>query len=211
MIDSTELRQRSTTGPGGWNPECEPDIVTYAVSDTLSSRIARRFGKPAHTPAELKHGTFYGGYSEMTQENSTSFEVVCGDASVTFHPGSGYSLSGTSVYARFDAWLRAAGDPVVLLSEWLELSPDSELSTAEVKVHRVRARSMLDELLLAGAYHHRPENGFLLELRSTLAGEELFIAEQELGTLPYDATVVSEAEYVAKRLTDAYMPGERWA
>lgn len=63
---------------GTWPPE--PTEVTHILDGALAARVRRRLSETDTAEVKLTELTVYGGYSEYTQENSTTFTVACGCA-----------------------------------------------------------------------------------------------------------------------------------
>lgn len=104
---------------GSWPPA--PLIVKNEVRGMLADRIRNKLGVKRRRVFIIEE-TCYGGYSEYTQENSTWFTVECGKRSFEFHPPGDHdswtSLPGNStVFARFQFWLRSSEDPEQLWAE----------------------------------------------------------------------------------------------
>lgn len=100
-------------------------LVTGPLADRIRARLpfADRAAPIILTEETERYGT------EWTREVSTTFEVRVGEWSETFHPDTGdlawADLNGPggrsdSVFARFDAWLRAGESPVALRDEWFD-------------------------------------------------------------------------------------------
>jgi hypothetical protein len=130
-----------------WPPE--PRVVRHVLADPLAERVRNRLGAATDDTVTLDETTTYGGYSAWTQENATEFTVRAGVQERSFYPRGAADwrddapdASAHSIYARFDAWLRAAEDPAALFAEWFTFheeagrivqyrsNPDTVLTTA---------------------------------------------------------------------------------
>lgn len=132
MTDPASLTRTRVTfdRDGTWPPE--PTIITHVVAGELAERIRRRLGTDQNAEVTLTEETIYGGYSEWTQENSTTFTVAAGGREVTFHPDrseldwvADVQHAYDSVFARFDAWLSVAERPEEIFAEWFAFEAES--------------------------------------------------------------------------------------
>lgn len=104
--------------------------VTNVIEGRLADRVRARLQEPAGEPVTLTEEHIQWG-TEWTREFEATFEVAAGSKRITFIPDStqvddwvdGASRPETirdTVYARFDAWLRAGDDVDALIAEWFE-------------------------------------------------------------------------------------------
>lgn len=138
----SDIAYLSEEGSPGWNPE-EPHLVTSVVTGNLRDR---RFGADDNAVVHIVEETAWGGMSEYTQENGTSFDVlIVGGPKVSF----GGDLE--SNIAALNEWLRAGDDPEALRDEWFESEPYEQTSDGSLRRYRAKdefpARRYLDNFL----------------------------------------------------------------
>lgn len=150
--DSLTRTRVTSDHDGSWPPE--PTLITHVVAGDLAERVRRRMGVPSGAEVKLTEETAYGGTSEWTQENSTTFTVATGGREVTFHPDSSEAdwvrdVTGPfdSVFARFDAWLSITERPEELFAEWFEFEAEAG--------RFIQYRSRADTVLTRAAVHTR--------------------------------------------------------
>lgn len=201
----SDLKTISEEG-GGWNSE-QPHILVSEVTGELKKRVLRRFGLK-RGKVTISEETYYGGYSEYTQENSTSFTICVGKHEVEFEAdeGDGIENRSTSVFARFHAWLRATEDPSALIEEWFIIEPD------ENGRHLVREDTMLFKSLRRMRYAHE----FYLRLGDTseLNGVRVYDSgfrglERLWGFTLSASSLEDDAQKIACAVTDYVMPRGR--
>lgn len=202
----SDLQTISSTGPGGWE-RGESDVVTSKVTGALRERVLRRFGLDTGD-VTITEETYYGGYSEYTQENSKDFTVTSGDHKVVFFADSeddsiesGYGLS---VFARFNDWLRAAEAPSELFAEWFPTPPDED--GRYVAAGKTTLYQTLRRYRGSQEFHLRDgERPSIVGITTYSNGFRGVDFERRLGikasSLPDDMTRIVRA------LTDRWMPG----
>lgn len=115
----------SDSGTGAGASTLRRSVVTGTLADRIRARVP--FGSPDEPILLTEETERYG--TEWTREVTTTFEVQIGGWSQTFHPDtsgiawedlSGPAGRSDSVFARFDAWLRAGESPEKLHDEWFD-------------------------------------------------------------------------------------------
>lgn len=206
-----------------WPPS--PTVVTHHVTGHLADRIRGRLNAPAGSAVTLRETTSYGGYSEYTQENSTEFEVITDVANRVFYPASGTldwkadaqrpERIRDSVFARFDAWLRVAEDPLVLFDEWFEFDDESgRLVRYRTKPDTVASRALRDRY---GWFDHAYIDGFNdgsgRNWRMDVAGAAdsrgftPILSREELAYAEGTVMTPAVARRILEPLTDRILPG----
>ena len=116
-----DLGEPAWSGEPGWT-EGETWASETEVKGTLRQRVLDRLGV-ADGKVAIHEETHWGGTSEWTQENDHDFWISCGDERIHFpsepSEGRGGFESGSSVFARFQDWLRAGEEPEAVLAEWM--------------------------------------------------------------------------------------------
>lgn len=105
-------------------------LITNTVTGPLADRVRTRVGAAPDEQVTLREEHLEWG-TDWTREFETTFTVAAGGIEVDFFPDSSQAdewIRGThrpatvrdTVYARFDAWLRAGDDPAGLAGTWFE-------------------------------------------------------------------------------------------
>lgn len=207
-----------------WPPE--PRVVHHVLDGALATRVRTRLGADASDTTTLTETTTYGGYSAWTQDNATDFTVRAGSKERSFHPRGTADWREDaphqgehSIFARFDAWLRATEDPEVLFAEWFTFhdeagrivqyrsNPHTVLTTAA----REHQHGTVD-LTLTGTSDGSTGREWTLDL---VAAPNSSGFRRVLQRMTVDYTVgLTVSPNVARELltviTDDLMPGREW-
>lgn len=116
------------------DPESAPDdgrhLVTNTITGRLAERIRTRLGVDTDAEVMIREEHLEWG-TGWTIELETTFTVTAGGIEVDFFPDASQrdewiqgaqrsAAARDTMYARFDAWLRAGDDPAGLADAWFE-------------------------------------------------------------------------------------------
>lgn len=205
---AADIHEISSEGPGGWE-NGEQDTITSKVTGALRDRVRRRFGYASGT-VTITENTYYGGYSEYTQENSKDFTVSCRQKSVTFNCRNDSEDFG-SIFHRFDLWLRAAEHPEEIIREWFEETPFEQSEDGALKRYRAKEYTTLYGAMrrhcwrgLTEAYLETYEDTAKLVMISEHPNGFREIANRR--HVPYSGgTPLESASKIALHLADGYL------
>lgn len=105
-------------------------LVTNTITGHLADRIRTRLGVAADADVTIREEHLEWG-TDWTRELQTTFTVAAGGIETDFFPDASHrdewipgaqrpAAARDTVYARFDAWLRAGDDPAGLADAWFE-------------------------------------------------------------------------------------------
>lgn len=221
----SDLKTISSESPG-WNSDGDPDVTVSRATGALRERVLRRFGRTTGV-AEIVEETFYGGYSDYSQENNRTFTVRCGSQSIRFDADSTndeFEITDDfeyrdSVFARFHAWLRASEDPEALIREWFEPEPSEQSTDGKLRRYPAKPGTLLWTRMRRESHYGLDEmyaqwyDGEITLVGVYLSGtDDPFRGigfKRDLGTHDGDSPVEA-AEALAITLTDRFMPGSRF-
>lgn len=148
-----KVSEHQETGDNSWPPE--PLTITREIRGVLADRIRNRLSV-SRRKVFIEEETCYGGYSEYTQENNTSFKINCGKHNIYIHPSdsevSWPSLGGNdSVFAKLQFWLTVGDNPESVWDNMLQFKNVAYAGTFSYDAWVVNSDSILYRLIL-GSY-----------------------------------------------------------